>query len=62
MGKHRRVQPCLVAMVGKGRAATMVTKGALLSGFVTVQILAASAQSHVQLSLNAYLSKGQKSV
>lgn len=37
-------------------------KGALHSGFVTMQVPATSAQNHVWLSLNAYLSKGQKSV
>lgn len=54
--------PGLVATVGERRAVTVVTKVSLHSGFVTIQILATSAQSHVQLSLNAYLSKGQKSV
>lgn len=56
------MQPGLVAMVQECGVVIVVTKGSLHSGFVTVQILATSAQNHVQLSLNAYLSKGQKSV
>lgn len=46
---------------GECKAVTIVTKDCLHSGLFTVQILATSAQNHVQLSLNAYLSKGQKS-
>lgn len=62
MVKHKRMSLDCVAMMGNFRPVANVTKGSLHSGSVTVQILATSAQNHVQLSLNAYLSKGQKSV
>lgn len=51
-----------VGLVGNCRQVTIVTNGSLRSGCATVQILATSAQNHLQLSLNVYLSQGQKSV
>lgn len=59
MGEAQKNEPRRGCHGGK---LTNVTKDSLHSGSVTVQILATSAQNHVQLSLNAYLSKGQKSV